>query len=272
MTPIALTIAGTDPLAGAGVIADCLVFAAHGVAPCAVETSIIDQDSNGVYDVQPADSVQLLRRLRRSVTDTGVDCWKIGVIASPLIADAICEAIAELRPAFIVVDPVLSAGGTLPGSGQAELGAGDLCDAYRRIVIVAAATGCHCLLTPNANELARLLGLDEPAGTAAELLEQAHALTSLVGVDVLAKGGHLREDRGTDFALLKGHAHRLAPVWTTDADIHGTGCHLSSALIAGAALHRRMDAVVIDAARTYVAGLDSQRLGRGRLQFIHWKR
>lgn len=272
MTPIALTIAGTDPLAGAGVIADCIVLLEHAVAPCAVETAVIDQDSGGVYDVQPTDPALLLRRIQRTVHDTGVDCWKVGAIAAPVIAAAISDAIAGLQPAFVVVDPVLSAGGTMPGPGQAPLGDGDLVAAYLEIVRAAAAAGSTCLLTPNAVELARLLGRSAPAAEPAELSEQANALQRLTGVDVLAKGGHLRLERGTDVAVLGGAVYSLPPVWTTDADIHGTGCHLSAALVAGAALHRRMDAVVISDARTYVAGLASERYGRGRLQFSHRKR
>jgi hydroxymethylpyrimidine/phosphomethylpyrimidine kinase len=269
--PVALTIAGTDPLAGAGVVADCLVFIDHGVAPTAVETATIDQDSCGVYEIQTTDAALLRRRIRRTVNDTGVDCWKVGVIGAADIAAAISEAIAEHRPRFLVIDTVLSAGGS-SGAAAAPLGVGDLVDAYLTIAAAAAAAGTVCLITPNVAELAALLNVTERANNPAQLSVQAHALHVLSGVAVLAKGGHLREERGTDILVRAGGAVSLPPAWGGDEDIHGTGCHLSAAIIAGAANKGCLDAVVIEAARTYVATRSTERLGAGRSQFSHVQR
>ena len=52
--PCAMTVAGSDSGAGAGIQADILAIAANGVYACSVVTALTAQNPDGVYGVLPA--------------------------------------------------------------------------------------------------------------------------------------------------------------------------------------------------------------------------
>ena len=64
--PVALTIAGTDPSGGAGIMADLKSFQARGVYGMAVVTSLVAQNTRGVQLIEHV-SPQMLKAQLESV-------------------------------------------------------------------------------------------------------------------------------------------------------------------------------------------------------------
>lgn len=217
-----LTIAGTDPWEGAGVVADLRVANAFGLSTLVLETAIVDQDPLGVYDFEPVSAGLFERRLRRVLDRGAAQGIKIGMTADPALVEVLARSLAGLGDAAgvcVVLDPVL-AGGT-PGGGK--LGRGEMAQALRALL-------AHTtLVTPNAQELALLAGTEVPK-TVEEAERAALALLDLGAGAVLLKGGHL-EPRGFDWLVRPCGTRELVYAgepWAVD--VHGTGCHLSTAI------------------------------------------
>src|SRR5512138_1966453 len=105
----ALTIAGSDSGAGAGIQADLKTFAAHGVYGTSAITAVTAQNTLGVttWQALPADLVTA--QIEAVVGDIGVDAVKIGMLANAAIVEAVAAAIEALDLPQVVVDPVMMA-------------------------------------------------------------------------------------------------------------------------------------------------------------------
>ena len=68
MTPIALTIAGSDSGGGAGIQADLKTFSALGVYGCSVITALTAQNTLGVQGIHGIDAA-------RSCARRSISCW-----------------------------------------------------------------------------------------------------------------------------------------------------------------------------------------------------
>lgn len=258
-TPVVLSIAGSDPLCGAGVMADRATFGAFGWAGCAVETAWVVQNSQGVERFAPVDPAMFRDRLDAVFNDCDVRAIKVGMMADGALIDVLAQVLQTLAVVPpMVVDPVGAAGGSV----ARRLYRGLMREAFEPLF-------AHVtLLTPNQRELRALTGVD--ARTHAEAADAAAALHARGVGAVLLKGGHL-EPLGQDSISLKNQGVELiyeGEPWSVD--IHGTGCHLSSAIACGLA----SGAGVVDAARaasrwlhTLVARGAYHRLGHGRPQF-----
>ena len=125
---------------------------------------------------------------------------------------------------FIVYDPVLVA-----SSGDALAGAGFVAAVTARLLPLV-----DCL-TPNLAEAAALL--DAPiAANEDEMAGQGRALLALGPSAVLMKGGHLAGDEAVDLLVTTEGVRRFAAPRLASANLHGTGCTLSSAIAAHIAL------------------------------------
>ena len=105
----ALTIAGSDSGAGAGIQADLKTFAAHGVYGLTVITAVTAQNSLGVTmaEALPADLVTA--QIEAVVSDFGVHAAKTGMLANAAIVEAVAAAVRDLEIPLLVVDPVMIA-------------------------------------------------------------------------------------------------------------------------------------------------------------------
>jgi len=79
---VALTIAGSDSSAGAGIQADLKTFAAHGVFGVSAITAVTAQNTTGVIAsaAMPADLVT--SQIEAVVSDIGVHAAKTGMLAN----------------------------------------------------------------------------------------------------------------------------------------------------------------------------------------------
>jgi hydroxymethylpyrimidine/phosphomethylpyrimidine kinase len=262
-----LTIAGFDPSSGAGVTADLMVFAAHGLFGTSTITSLTVQSTLGVAGNHPVDAEVVLATLRCLEQDLPAAGVKLGMLATAPVVDAVAEFLAEVRgrrDIVVVLDPVLrsSSGRELLDAAGVELLRGRLLPLVDWV-------------TPNLDELALLTGRSvsgrgEMAEAAAGLQE---AIARMGGrAHVLANGGHLAEEMASDDLLLTrdGEAHWLAGERIATRSTHGTGCALSSAVLSRVVLGDAPP-VAAAAAKRYVEGAlrGAVPLGQGRGPMYH---
>jgi hydroxymethylpyrimidine/phosphomethylpyrimidine kinase len=227
--PRVLTIAGSDSGGGAGIQADIKAITAFGGHAMTAITAITAQNTLGVTDVLVLEPALVLAQIDAVLCDLGVDAIKIGMIGSPMIAEAVADRLsAEDARVPLVFDPVMVAtsGATLADAGTIA--------AFERLMTLAT------LVTPNLPELA-LLSPDGP-----------EALAARTGAAVLAKGGHGEGARLIDRLVRPDGS---TETWIDDRidtrHTHGTGCTLASAIAAGLGRGERLDEAIA-AARRYV--------------------
>jgi hydroxymethylpyrimidine/phosphomethylpyrimidine kinase len=242
--PIALTIAGSDSGAGAGIQADLKTFAALGVYGASAITAITAQNTLGVTAIHLVPPDIVARQIEAVLDDFNVAAIKIGMLGSAGIAGAVADALRAWRKSarapFIVYDPVMasSSGDALSGDGFVE-------------AIKAKILPLVDCLTPNLAEAAALLG--EPvAGSQADMARQGMALLQLGPRAAFMKGGHLAGPEAVDLLATAGAVQRFADPRLCSRNLHGTGCTLASAIAAQVALGLGIGAAV-GAAKQFVS-------------------
>lgn len=260
MTPIALTIAGSDSSGGAGIQADLKTFSALGVYGASVITALTAQNTRAVTLVEPVSSVMISAQIAAVFDDLAVNAVKLGMLGDAGVIGVVADGLVG-RGVPVVLDPVMvakSGAVLLPGSAVAAL--------IARLLPLAD------VLTPNLPEAAHLLGA-APARDAGAMAEQGRALLALGPRAVLMKGGHGAGDICTDLLITEGglqefHAPRIATKNT-----HGTGCTLSAAIAAGLARGLDLTAAVA-AAHGYlqaaIAAADRLQVGHGHGPVHHF--
>lgn len=229
-----LTIAGFDPSSGAGVTADLMVFAAHGLFGTSCITSLTVQSTLGVKDVHPVEAPIIAETLACLEEDLPAAGIKIGMLGTKSAVDAVSTFLEGLRGRGseipVVIDPVLRASYSLSclGSGSRLLAPGAAHMLRTRLLPLAD------WVTPNMEELGWLttvMAKDRPSmEAAAERLQREVAEQGGRRINVLAKGGDL--DVPDDLLLqVDGEKTLLRGERVETRATHGTGCALSSALL-----------------------------------------
>jgi hydroxymethylpyrimidine/phosphomethylpyrimidine kinase len=240
--PIALTIAGSDSGAGAGIQADLKTFSSLGVYGASVITALTAQNTRGVRAIHYAPSAIVAAQIAAVLEDFAVAAIKIGVLGAAEVAGVVAEKLSRLASdggAFIVYDPVMiaSSGDGLSGQGFVE--------AVRNALLPLV----DCL-TPNLAEAAVLLGEPVAKGEA-DMARQGAALLKLGPRAVLMKGGHLEGEDAIDLLVTEHAVRRFAAPRLASKSLHGTGCTLSSAIAANIVLGASLP-VAVAAAKAFV--------------------
>lgn len=221
MTPVYLSIAGSDCSAGAGLQADLKAGFALGCYPLTAVTCVVSEVPGKVEGIVAMEPQFVADQVRICLEHFPVAAIKTGMLYSPEIVRAV---VAELQgyTGPIVVDPVMIATAGEPLILQAAI------SVYEQSLMPRTT-----LLTPNLDELQRLLGTEEAISTADDLQQAALVLSGKYNCAVLAKGGHLGGDTCTDILVqTDGTCTRWSHPRTLGISTHGTGCTLSSAVAA----------------------------------------
>jgi hydroxymethylpyrimidine/phosphomethylpyrimidine kinase len=259
--PIALTIAGSDSSAGAGIQADLKTFAAFGVYGASVITALTAQNTNGVSGIHQVPADFVTAQMDAVFGDLDVRAVKIGMVAQLATIDAIAAGLTRWSPKHVVLDPVMVA-----TSGDRLL-ATDAVDALRIKLIPRAS-----LITPNLPEAAALL--DEPVASSEAAIEnQGKRLLTMGCRAVLIKGGHGQGTESIDYFVSGSGVTALAAPRIVTKNSHGTGCSLSSAIAAGLAKGDDMERAVRQA-KTWIsaaiAAADQLGVGHGHGPIHHF--
>jgi len=250
-----LTIAGFDPSSGAGVTADLMVFAAHGLFGTSCITSLTVQSTVGVkmaHPIQPETVRDTLECLRTDLPPAGI---KIGMLATAETVVVVADYIKDMRGRGervpVVLDPVFRS-----SSGRELLDNSGVDLVRERLLPLVD------WVTPNLDELSMLTGRKVAARD--DLPEAARVLQDRwSGLNVLATGGHLATP--DDFLLTAdGGTRWLSGTHIDSTSTHGTGCALSSALLSGLVLGKSLYEAAIGA-KLYVAQAirTAPKLGQG---------
>lgn len=226
-TPKALTIAGSDSGAGAGIQADLKTFCALDVYGTTAITAITAQNTLGVSRVIALPPEMVAAQIDAIVADIGTDAAKTGMLYSAEIIEAVAERVTLHRLEKLVVDPVMVAKGGQPLLQE------DAVQALKSKLLPLA-----LIVTPNIPEAEKLTG--RAIASDQDIEEAARALRELGPRYVLVKGGH-RSGEPVD-TLFDGREfrHLHGPRLDTP-NTHGTGCTLSAAIAAYLAGGRSVD-------------------------------
>jgi hydroxymethylpyrimidine/phosphomethylpyrimidine kinase len=262
MTPIALTIAGSDSGGGAGIQADLKTFSALGVYGASVITALTAQNTKGVSAIHDVPADFIAAQIDAVFSDLAVAAVKIGMVSQRAAIETIAAGLERWRQSKVVLDPVMIA-----ASGDRLL-APDAVDVLKRVLIPRA-----LLITPNLPEAAALL--DAPiAESEAEMRVQGERLLALGPKAVLVKGGHAEGAESVDLLIEPSAITRLAADRIATRNTHGTGCTLSSAIAAGLAKGLSL-AEAVRAAKTYLtdalAAAERIKIGSGHGPVHHFQ-
>ena len=242
----ALTIGGFDGSAGAGILADVKAMAHFGVYAQSVCTALTEQNEDEF--VAPGWIIweRIEAQLDTLFRKHSFEFVKIGLVEKPKILKRIVDYVREKSPkAFIVWDPIASA------SAGYHFMRGIEQDDFLPIM------SSIDLVTPNAEEFA-LLGLGLAASRDQIELGKDFA--------ILLKGGHSVGGDSVDTLWAKdGKQYKFSSPRIPGDGKHGTGCNLSSAIVANLALGKSLTESC-QIAKNYMD--EFIKSGEGRLGFI----
>lgn len=215
--PYVLTIAGFDPSAGAGLLADIKTMEQHEVYGLSVCTAITVQTDRLFQRVEWLEVELIKQQLSLLLQEYKFEFCKIGLIQNWQVLETITDILLEYNPAIkIIVDPIFraSAGFNFHQETREKHLKSWLSKIY--------------LLTPNALELEQIDPNEKDLMTTAkQLANYCH---------LLYKGGHNEAQKGTDFLFMEDKIHTLKPMEAVYYDKHGSGCVLSAAITSNLAL------------------------------------
>jgi hydroxymethylpyrimidine/phosphomethylpyrimidine kinase len=226
----ALTIAGSDSGAGAGIQADLKTFAALGVYGTSAITAITAQNTVGVTQVLALNPNLVGAQIDAIIDDIGADALKTGMLANKAIIDTVAKKIREHHLKNVVVDPVMVA-----TSGDLLIQKNAVAALRNKLIPLAT------IVTPNIPEAEELTGMK--LRTSADIEEAARRIIRLGAKNVIIKGGHGSGPAVDLFYDGKKFTALNAPRIRTE-NTHGTGCTFSAAIAAYLAKGERLERAV----------------------------
>ena len=213
MKNILLSVAGFDPTSGAGVSLDLKVFELLGFRGMAVLTSLTSQNTE-VLCILPEFLEDQYETLKADVSISGI---KVGMIGCGKNIPVIKKILTDHPEVPKIVDPVFkSSSGTWLVEREA------IPDYISDI------NGNISLLTPNMEEASLISGMkirDEE-----DMKKVAERIYSLISASCLVTGGNFQKKSIN--LLYDGKAFYFFKNEKIKKKVHGTGCFLSSSLLA----------------------------------------
>ncbi len=225
--PVALSIAGSDSSAGAGIQADLKTFSALGVYGLTAVTCVVAEIPGKVSRVEPVSARIVGEQIEVLVRNFPIGAIKTGLLCSTAIISAVAEAVGKIyrtrgRHIPLVIDPVMIATSGDPLLEPAAI------ETYEKELFPLAS-----LITPNIDEAERLLRTNITEREA--MHTAATELGARLGTAILLKGGHLAGRNSVDVLFLNGKIREFSARFTRGVATHGTGCTYSAAITAGLA-------------------------------------
>jgi hydroxymethylpyrimidine/phosphomethylpyrimidine kinase len=226
-SPIALTIAGSDSSAGAGIQADLKTFTVLGVYGLTAVTCIVAEVPRKVSRIEPVTARMVSEQIEVLLKNFRVGAIKTGLLCSAEIVCAVAQIIQDgekktARSIPLVVDPVMIA---TSGDNLLEPKA---VEAYKNKLFPLAT-----IITPNLDEAALLL--ETTIDNRRQMASAAKALAKKYHASILLKGGHLRGHNAIDLLFHQGELREFSAPFVRGVETHGTGCTYSAAITAGLA-------------------------------------
>ena len=214
----ALTIAGSDSGAGAGIQADLKTFAALGVYGLSVVTAVTAQNTVEVAAIAEVPEEVVIAQIDTVLEDIGAHAVKTGMLSSTPIIQNTADRLEAWGIKHLVVDPVM-----VSKSGAPLLQPEAIASLKKDLLPFAT------IVTPNVPEAEVLTNrkISTP-----EDAEEAARVISAMGPDVvIIKGGHLKGPT-IDLVYTNGEFIPMEGQRIDTKNTHGTGCTYSAAMTA----------------------------------------
>ena len=208
---IVMSIAGVDPSGGAGVFADLKTFQAIGVYGCGIVTALTAQNPYKFFSTMPVSPEYIEEQIDSVMDSYKVEFIKTGMLYSPEIIELVSKKVKEYR-LKAVVDPVMVA------TSGGDLTKEDIADAFNKYLLPQS-----ILTTPNVSEAEKLSGID------INTKEGAIKACEKIRCNSIITGGHLD---GINTININGNVTTIKQKLIETENLHGTGCNLSSAIVA----------------------------------------
>ncbi len=225
--PVALSIAGSDSSAGAGIQADLKTFSALGVYGLTAVTCIVAEIPGKVSWIEPVSAKIVRQQIEVLARNFPIAAIKTGLLCSAEIVSTVAKMILNLdkmsAPRIpLVIDPVFVATSGDPLLDPAAI------ETYENELFPLAS-----LITPNLDEAGRLLGTK--IKDRQSMHHAGKELEKRFETGILLKGGHLAGERAVDLLFANGKVVEFSAPFVRGIATHGTGCTYSAAITAGLA-------------------------------------
>lgn len=256
MTPVALTIAGSDSSGGAGIQADLKTFSAFGVFGASVITALTAQNTVGVRAIADLEPDFVGAQIDAVADDFQIAAAKTGMLSRAAIVEKVAVHVRAQRIPNLVVDPVMVA-----ASGDVLLERGAISMMRHALFPLA------IVITPNIAEAEILCG--SPIKSLADTQEAARKLVAMGARAALITGGAREGDAVDVFhdgtTMREFRAPRV-PVGRA----HGAGCTLSAAIAAALARGQSLQSAIAVAKRFVTLALQTApAIGKGSRPLNH---
>lgn len=206
----ALSIAGFDPSAGAGVLADVKTFEANGVYGFGVVSALTWQNDVEFEKVEWIAVEKIEQQIALLLQRFNIRHIKIGLIANVEVLSRLVNFLHDrIAHPTIIYDPILAASAGYTFHKDPHL--------FHSIM-----DWIYCI-TPNIPEAEALFGNEHLTETLEEKSDK---------LNIYLKGGHRESNTITDMLFVKDHTYVFANDRLEHGAKHGSGCVLSAALTA----------------------------------------
>lgn len=237
---IVMSIAGVDPSGGAGVFADLKTFQAIGVYGTGIITALTAQNPYKFFSTLPISEDCIEEQMDAVLDAYEVEFIKTGMLYSPEIIKLVSRKIKDYD-LKAVVDPVMVA------TSGGDLTREDLADAMNRYLLPQA-----ILTTPNISEAEKLTNFE------IKTKDDAIEASKKIICDSIITGGHLD---GINTINIDGKITIKKQELIKTDNLHGTGCNLSSAIVAYLAKNNDLTTSILKALDYVYEGIKNGNYG-----------
>ena len=235
-----MSIAGVDPSAGAGVYADLKTFQAIGVYGTGIVTAITAQNPYKFFSTSPVLPAYIEEQMDAVLDSYEVEFIKTGMLYSPEIIKLVSKKIKEYN-LKAVVDPVMVA------TSGGDLTKEDIADAFNKYLLPNS-----MLTTPNIAEAEKLTNLK------INTKEDAIKASKKIVCNNIITGGHLD---GLNTISIDDEVTTIKQELIKTENLHGTGCNLSSAIVAYLAKNNNLNTSIVKALDYVYEGIKNGNYG-----------
>lgn len=237
---IVMSIAGVDPSGGAGVFADLKTFQAIGVYGTGIVTALTAQNPYRFFSTLPVSPEYIEEQIDSVMESYKVEFIKTGMLYSPEIIELVAKKIKEYD-LKAVVDPVMVA------TSGGDLTREDIAKAMNKYLLPES-----ILITPNVAEAEKLTGFE------IKTKEDAIKASKEIFCDNIITGGHLD---GINTININGNVTTVKQELIETDNLHGTGCNLSSAIVAYLAKNNDLNTSILKALDYVYEGIKNGNYG-----------
>ena len=216
---IALTIAGSDTSAGAGIQADLKTFLSLGVYGCTAITTITSQNSTGISGILEIPPNMIERQILGILDDIKPDAIKIGMMYGKNAIISVSKVLKDSKIPMIL-DPLMIA-----GTGERLLHPDAIAALCSHLLPLST------VVTPNVFEAQVLSNIK--ITSLKSVISAAFKIKKMGATNVIVKGGHLSGRFSTDIILnSQNQVSKISNPRLKYERMHGGGCTFSASLTA----------------------------------------